>query len=111
LESKDYEELIRYRAHYLEKHPYDEDAKWRLGEAYILNKEYERAFKYLILMYKNSFKDSNVVYLILDALFALGKDENDFEWIEKPTVIRVTEAVEICYKQLKRKRTPSLRHN
>jgi len=106
LESKDYEELIRYREYYLEKHPCDEHAKWRLGEAYILNGEYERALKYFTLMYQESFENGDVVYSILDALFALGKDENDFEWIEKPTVIRSFEAAEICYKLLRRKRKP-----
>ena len=46
-------------------------------------------------------------HVILDALFALGKTEDDFEWLEKPVVLRMSqEIVDTCYEMLKRKRKP-----
>jgi hypothetical protein len=41
----------------------------------------------------------------LDALFALGKNENDFNWIEKPVVLRMSDDIlDACYRFLKPKR-------
>jgi len=46
-------------------------------------------------------------HVILDALFALGKTENDFDWTEKPVVFSMSEnIVDTCYEMLKRKRKP-----
>jgi len=104
LESKDYGGLIEYLENYTRLNPKDEYAKCRLGEAFILNGEYESALKYMSEMYKQSPDNINVEYVLLDALFALGKDENDFEWSKKPKIIRITEAVEICYIKLKNRR-------
>ena len=43
----------------------------------------------------------------MDALFALGKNENDFNWIEKPIVLRISDGVlDVCYEFLKPKRKP-----
>lgn len=45
--------------------------------------------------------------MILDALLALGKTEDDFEWLEKPVVLRMSqEIVDTCYELLKCKRKP-----
>ena len=45
--------------------------------------------------------------MILDTLFALGKDEGDFNWVEKPVVLRMTENIlNACYEFLKPKRKP-----
>jgi hypothetical protein len=46
-------------------------------------------------------------YVILEALFALGQTENDFQWIEKPKILRMSsEIVNSCYEYLNRKRKP-----
>jgi hypothetical protein len=46
-------------------------------------------------------------YVILDALYALGKNENDFDWIEKPVILRMSnDIVDACHEFLKPKRKP-----
>jgi hypothetical protein len=45
--------------------------------------------------------------VILDALFATGRDENQFDWIENPRVFRLNQSVrDTCYQALKGKRRP-----
>lgn len=49
--------------------------------------------------------------MILDALFALGKSEDDFEWAEHPAVIRLSSDVSnMCYDYLRIKRKPRNLH-
>ncbi len=49
----------------------------------------------------------DVQYHILDALFATGRDENQFEWIERPTVFRLGQSIlDTCYQALKIKKKP-----
>ena len=51
--------------------------------------------------------NSDYQYVILDSLFALGKTENDFHWIEKPKILRMSAViVDTCDEFLKRKRKP-----
>ena len=46
-------------------------------------------------------------HLILDAIFALGKTENNFVWIEKPAILRMSDDIlDFCYEFLRRKRKP-----
>jgi hypothetical protein len=46
-------------------------------------------------------------HVILDALFALGKNENDFDWTEKPVILRMSsDILDACYDFLKPKRKP-----
>jgi len=40
----------------------------------------------------------------LDALFALGKSENDFEWINKPSILEIEDAIDECERFLIKKR-------
>ena len=43
----------------------------------------------------------------MDALFGLDRTENDFNWIEKPTILKLNlESIDICYNLLKPKRKP-----
>ena len=45
--------------------------------------------------------------MMLDALFALGKNEDDFDWAEKPVILRMSkEILNICYEYLRPKRKP-----
>ena len=63
--------------------------------------------KLLEKLYYKDPHDINVKYSILDALFGLDKTESDFNWIEKPMVLRLNfEIVDICYNLLKPKRKP-----
>ena len=46
-------------------------------------------------------------HVILDALLALGKNENDFDWTGKPVILRMTSYIlDACYQFLKPKRKP-----
>jgi hypothetical protein len=49
----------------------------------------------------------NPSHVILDALYALGKTEDDFDWVQKPVILRMsTEIVDACYEFLRPKRKP-----
>jgi len=106
IENKDYEGLIKYRKECLERHPNDSGSKWRLGEAYVIAKNYQRALDYFVSIYKESYEDPNVQESILDALFGLGKSEKDFEWIIEPEILRIEEGIKFCKEELKGKRKP-----
>lgn len=87
--------------------PYDLHAAERLVGAYHINGDYEEAIEFATQIYRqypdiSAFKD-----MILDALFALGKTEENFDWFEYPTVIRLSsEVANLCYDYLRLKRKP-----
>lgn len=103
----DWKGLIKYREQIVKKYPKDLDAQWRLGEAYVLNGEFETALEFLSKLHLKEPDNIDVQYSILDALFGLNKTENDFKWIEKPSVIRLNEeSIDICYNLIKSRRKP-----
>ncbi|MCP4366769.1 MAG: tetratricopeptide repeat protein [Deltaproteobacteria bacterium] len=107
LEKKDYQGLLRYRKERAKKFPDDPNAQYHLGEAYVLNGEYEKAILFLSVHHKNDPDNPNFKHVILDALFALGKSENDFKWVRKPKVLRMNqEILDKCYEYLRSKRKP-----
>ncbi|EGW39301.1 hypothetical protein [Desulfosporosinus sp. OT] len=76
-----------------------------MGEAYILCKEYEKAIDYFTPLYRKNPEFDDIVYSILDALFALGKSERDFKWVTVPIIKRLNNEVSnFCYDYLKGKR-------
>jgi len=101
----DYKGLKRLRQEVAKSHPADIYAQWRLGEAYILCKEYEKAIDYLTPLYRKNPDFADIEYSILDALFALGKSERDFKWVSVPEVKRLNNEIsDFCYDYLKGKR-------
>jgi len=101
----DYIGLKRHRQEVAKSHPADIYAQWRLGEAYILCKEYEKAIDYFTPLYRKNPDYGDIEYSILDALFALGKSERDFKWVSVPEVKRLNDEVsDFCYDYLKGKR-------
>jgi len=66
LEKKDYQALLQYRKRRAERYPEDSDVLYFLGEAYVLNGEFEKAILSLSDHHKN---------------------ENDFKWVKKPNVL------------------------
>lgn len=101
----DYEGLKKLREAMAKNNPQDIYMQWRLGEAYILCKEYEKAIDFLEPIYRANPDFGDVEYSILDALFALGKSERDFKWVSVPVVLRLEkETSDICYDYLKGKR-------
>ncbi len=99
--------LVEYCKHIAERSPNDPYAQFYLGEAYVLNGEYEKAIAFLSHHHKKQPWNIDFQHVILDALFALGKNENDFNWIEKPTVLRMSDDIlDACYRFLEPKRKP-----
>jgi tetratricopeptide (TPR) repeat protein len=104
---KDWGELVKYRYRQAERYPDDPYCQWSLGEAYVLNKEYQRAIHFLTSLHEKYPDHQDIQYSLLDALFAIGKDENAVDWIKRPIVFRLNSAVlDFCHEFLKRKRKP-----
>jgi len=104
---EDYAGLVEYCKHRAERFPDDPYAQFYLGEAYVLNGEYEKAIEFLSRHHKKQPWNIDFQHVILDVLFALGKNENDFNWIEKPVVLRMSDNIlDVCYEFLKPKRKP-----
>lgn len=105
IENEDYAGLVQYCEKRAKKNPDDLYAQYYLGDAYFLNGEYKKAIEYMAEHHKKHPWNTDYQHVILDSLFALGQTENDFNWIEKPKILRMsTEIVDTCYKFLKPKR-------
>ena len=73
----------------------------------MLNDQYEKAVDFLGKLHGKHPDHPDVQYTLLDALFATGKDEDDFDWVEKPAVVRFdNEVSNECHSYLKSKRKP-----
>ena len=106
-ERQDYPGLVAYCENEVRRDPDDLHAAERLSEAYLLNRDYEKAINFAGAIHHDCPDISAFQDFILDALFALGKTENDFQWSERPTVMRIgPEAAEICYDFVRPKRKP-----
>lgn len=109
-EAKDYLGLIAHYKAVLEWQPGSAHGFKGLGEAYVLNNEPEKALKLLREPHRRYPGDWDLQYVILDALFALGKDESDFDWVERIPVIHLKDSrtLDFCHAYLKPKRKPRL---
>ena len=107
IEKQDYPSLVRYCEKRAEQRSDDLYAQYNLGHAYVLNGEYKKAIEFMSDHHRKHPWIGDYQYVILDALFALGKDEDDFNWVEKPVVLRLSENIrDACYEFLKPKRKP-----
>jgi len=97
-------EYCKQRAERFHDDPY---AQYYLGEAYVLNGEYEKAIEFLSEHHRRHPDNLDFQYVILDALFALGKTDDDFDWVQRPVILRMSsDILEACYEFLKSKRKP-----
>jgi len=77
-EKEDYPGLVEYCKQRAERLPDDPYAQFYMGEAYVLNGEYEKAIDFLSEHHKRYPDNPDYHWVILDALYALGKTEDDF---------------------------------
>ena len=106
-EDKDYPRLVKYCEGEVSRNPEDLYAQIRLGEAYLLNKQYQDAIRTMGKCHGLHPDIDEFSRLILDALFALGKTEEDYEWVQKPRIMTIGPAVlDVCYEYLRPKRKP-----
>lgn len=106
-QAEDWPGLIQYWQTYLRRYPTDFYAQERLGNAYYANGDYQQAIDYLANIHRQEPHYSGIQHTILNALFALGKNENDFNWVIKPNVIRLNQAlIDHMYQYLCPKRKP-----
>lgn len=110
-DKKDWKGLVEYRYKKAERHPDDPDCQWGLGEAYVLNGEYEKAINLLSELHKDYPEDPNIQHSLLEALFAAGKDETAVKWVIKPNILRLDRStLDYCYNFMKKKRKPRTVH-
>lgn len=106
-DEEDYPLLLQYCEKNYKESPDDPYSQYRLGEAYFLNGDYEKAIQFMKSCLLNFPENLDFQYVVIDALFALGKNENDFEWIQKPEVLRLDQEInDFFYNFLKAKRKP-----
>ena len=106
-DKEDFPALVEYCKRRAKQQPEDLYSQYYLGDAFVLNGEYEKAIEFMSEHHRKHPGNTDYQHVILDALFALGKTEDDFEWLEKPVVLRMSqEIVDTCYELLKRKRKP-----
>ncbi|HET8562420.1 MAG TPA: CDC27 family protein [Candidatus Binatia bacterium] len=106
-DKKDYPGLVEYCKQRAERFHDDPYAQYYLGEAYVLNGEYEKAIEFLSEHHRRHPDNLDFQHVILDALFALGKTDDDFDWVQRPVILRMSsDILECCYEFLKSKRKP-----
>ena len=79
--AQEWRQLAQLRRLKYEREPKCAHTQWCLGEAYVLNGEYEKAIRFLGELHQKYPDDLNIQHSLLNALSAIGKDETDFEWI------------------------------
>jgi len=106
-ERRDYPQLVALCESEVAAYPADLHAHERLGHAYVLNGEFDSAIRAMAPLHRENPDIDAFAHIILDALFAAGKTENDFDWSERPHVLRLgAEVCDICYDYLRPKRKP-----
>ncbi|OGV77817.1 MAG: hypothetical protein A3K19_16250 [Lentisphaerae bacterium RIFOXYB12_FULL_65_16] len=104
VEAEDYPALVAYCEADVRRHPRDVYAQARLGGAYVLNGQYQTAIDFLGPCHQGCPESGDIQFAILDALFALGRTENDFAWVAKPVVVRLDRAIlDRCWEYLRRR--------
>ena len=106
-EKEDWPGLVEYCKQRAERLPDDPYAQYYLGEAYVLNGEYDEALQFLSEHHRRQPWNPDYHGVILDALYALGKTEDDFDWVQEPVILKMsTEILDACYEFLRSRRKP-----
>ncbi|MBA2583998.1 MAG: hypothetical protein H0V01_11510 [Bacteroidetes bacterium] len=104
-EKEDWAGLLNFRKEKATKEPSDLYAQLRYAEALNLNKKFCEAIEFLTPLYKENHGSGFAVHEILDALYGLNKNEDDFIWQKKPRILKLDNNIlELCVKLLTGKR-------
>jgi tetratricopeptide (TPR) repeat protein len=108
-ERGDFPALVRLYEEDLRRWPHDVNTQCDLGDAYIRNGQPQRAIDLLVPLHRADPDQLAYQHVILDALFALGRTEKDFDWVIAPRVYRLgPEVLDVCFGYLRSKRRPRL---
>ena len=78
-----------------------------LSEAYLLNGQYDKALQLLASLHRADPDLTPYQHDILRALRALGRDNDDLEWVQPPEILTVNpDLIDRCYQFLKPLRKP-----
>ncbi len=107
-ERQDYAGLVAHYKAVVEWEDGSHHGLFNLGEAYVLNGEPEKAVELLAEPHRQNPDDEEFQHVILGALFALGKDETHFDWVERIPVYRLDDSsfLDRCHAYLRPKRKP-----
>jgi hypothetical protein len=107
IEKNDYEGLIKFCLKRVMKDPDDVYGISFLGDAYVLNGNYQKAIDYIVPHLTEMPDNLDFQWVILDALYKSGKTETDFDWIINPDVIKLdSDTLDHLFSYLKNKRKP-----
>ena len=104
---RDYAGLVAYCRDEVKRAPNDLYAAERLMQAFVLNGDFTDVINFGATLERRYPGVGMFSHHILDALFALGKTEADFDWTEPPSIVRLDPGVlNACYAFLRTKRKP-----
>jgi thioredoxin-like negative regulator of GroEL len=88
---EDWKGLVEYRKKRVEQYPDDPEFQWKLGEANVLNEEYEKAIEFLNVLHKKYPEDPNIQHSLLDALYAIGLHDSS-----RVATVYPSEGIRVC---------------
>jgi hypothetical protein len=104
-DKEDWVGLLKLSENDAKKHPADLYAQQRYAEALNLNKKYQDTINFITPLYEKNFESGFGIKEIIDALYGLGKTENNFKWIKRPTLLKLDSVtLDLCIKLLRPKR-------
>ena len=107
IESKDWPALLELRKGLAESRPEDLLAWQRYTESLNLNKMHKEAIDAIEPFYRENYDFGFGIFEIIDVFLGMGKTEDDFDWIEKPEVVKLNDkTLDFCIKVLKRQGGP-----
>ena len=106
-QEENWPELLKLRKERALKDPSDLHAQEAYAIALNLNKKYDETLEFLRPIYRENWDCGFGIAEIIDALYALGKTEDDFDWINKPEILKIgPDTIDFCKDYLKNKRKP-----
>lgn len=106
ISNDDFIGLINYKKDLLQDSPTNLNLQYSLGEAYMLNKQYDDALKIFKEIYINNPNDSVAYSAISDIMYLNNLKMEDLEWISDSIFNKSEVIADFCYDKLARKRKP-----